>query len=81
MMNQKSGQWQVAGSEGQVIAYLRDNVVGLVKTMRPRQWVKNGFVLAALLFDADGMLPLLVKRAATDLKPCSCRKAISFGMS
>jgi 4-hydroxybenzoate polyprenyltransferase len=27
--------------------------IGLLKTMRPRQWPKNGFVFAALLFDSQ----------------------------
>jgi 4-hydroxybenzoate polyprenyltransferase len=30
---------------------LRDNLTGLLRTMRPKQWTKNGFVLAGLIFD------------------------------
>src|SRR5574337_517919 len=29
----------------------------LLKTMRPRQWTKNGFVFAALVFDKQLFLP------------------------
>lgn len=32
-------------------------IVGLIKTMRPRQWVKNGFVFAALVFDSKMLQP------------------------
>jgi 4-hydroxybenzoate polyprenyltransferase len=31
--------------------YLFTNIYGLLRTFRPRQWIKNGFVFMALLFD------------------------------
>ena len=31
--------------------FLFTNIYGLLRTLRPRQWVKNGFVFMALLFD------------------------------
>ena len=32
-------------------------ISGLLKTMRPRQWSKNGFVFAALFFDRKVLTP------------------------
>ena len=40
-----------------------DTVVALVKTMRPKQWAKNVFVLAALVFDAKLFMPSFLARA------------------
>ena len=38
-------------------------IVALVKTMRPKQWAKNVFVLAALVFDAKLFMPSFLARA------------------
>jgi len=40
-----------------------DTIVALVKTMRPKQWAKNVFVLAALVFDAKLFMPSFLARA------------------
>jgi 4-hydroxybenzoate polyprenyltransferase len=42
--------------------FLFTNVYGLLRTLRPRQWVKNGFVYMALLFDEKlFVLPFLLR--------------------
>lgn len=42
--------------------FLFQNIYGLLRTLRPRQWIKNGFVFMALLFDKKLFVwPLLIK--------------------
>jgi 4-hydroxybenzoate polyprenyltransferase len=36
---------------GVTMQFLFTNIYGLLRTLRPRQWIKNGFVFMALLFD------------------------------
>lgn len=33
-------------------------IIGFLKTMRPKQWIKNGLIFAALVFDKQLFLPL-----------------------
>jgi 4-hydroxybenzoate polyprenyltransferase len=53
------------------IRFLYGNVYGLLRTLRPRQWIKNGLVFMALLFDqklTNG--PLLIRTAAAFILFC-----------
>jgi len=53
------------------IRFLYGNVYGLLRTLRPRQWIKNGFVFMALLFDqklTNG--PLLLRTTAAFVLFC-----------
>ena len=42
--------------------FLFRNIYGLLRTLRPRQWIKNGFVFMALLFDGKLSDPRLLGR-------------------
>lgn len=46
-------------------AWTAQNLLGLIRTMRPKQWVKNGFVFAALLFDGKLRLDQLTEISHT----------------
>jgi 4-hydroxybenzoate polyprenyltransferase len=53
------------------IRFLYSNVYGLLRTLRPRQWIKNGLVYMALLFDqklTNG--PLLLRTTAAFILFC-----------
>lgn len=42
--------------------FLYTNIYGLLRTLRPRQWIKNGFVFTALVFDGKlTVWPLLLR--------------------
>jgi len=63
MIGQKTGEAQLAGP--------RANLRGLLKTMRPRQWVKSIIVYAALVFDGKLLDPTLFLKT-TAVFICFC---------
>jgi 4-hydroxybenzoate polyprenyltransferase len=53
------------------IRFLYGNVYGLLRTLRPRQWIKNGLVFMALLFDQKlTNWPLLLETTAAFILFC-----------
>ena len=51
--------------------FLFTNVYGLLRTLRPKQWIKNIFVFAALVFDQKLLnWPLLAKTVAAFVPFC-----------
>jgi len=51
--------------------FLFTNIYGLLRTLRPKQWIKNGFVFAALLFDEKLLnWPLLSRTIAAFVLFC-----------
>jgi 4-hydroxybenzoate polyprenyltransferase len=51
--------------------FLFTNIYGLLRTLRPKQWIKNVFVFAALVFDQKLLnLPLLAKTVAAFVLFC-----------
>jgi len=55
---------------------IQSNLIGLIKSMRPQQWVKNLIVYAALVFDGKMLMPDLFLRA-TFVAICFCLAASS----
>jgi len=52
-------------------------LIALLKTMRPKQWTKNVFVLAALVFDAKLLVPhFLVKALSAFVLFCAISSAV-----
>jgi 4-hydroxybenzoate polyprenyltransferase len=52
-------------------------LTALLKTMRPKQWTKNAFVLAALVFDAKLLVPhYLVKALLAFVLFCAISGAV-----
>ena len=56
---------------------LRTNLVGLIRTMRPKQWTKNSFVLAPLVFDGKlFQLPLLLQSLVAFVAFCLAASSV-----
>jgi 4-hydroxybenzoate polyprenyltransferase len=54
-----------------IMRFLFTNIYGLLRTLRPKQWIKNGFVFMALLFDEKLFVwPLLFKTTVAFILFC-----------
>ncbi len=44
-------QHRINQTSGLVETIMKQQLIGLIRTMRPKQWLKNGFIFIALIFD------------------------------
>ena len=59
------------------IQFLYTNIYGLLRTLRPRQWIKNGFVFIALVFDQKlTNWPLLLRTVFAFVLFCMISSAV-----
>jgi 4-hydroxybenzoate polyprenyltransferase len=59
------------------IQFLYINIYGLLRTLRPRQWIKNGFVFIALVFDQKlTNWPLLLRTVFAFVLFCMISSAV-----
>jgi 4-hydroxybenzoate polyprenyltransferase len=64
-------QDDVRTQQVKTMQYLFTNLYGLLRTFRPRQWIKNGFVFMALLFDGKLFVwPLLFETTVAFMLFC-----------